>query len=78
MLPEGIKKSLEKKVTVVSEQQWYSSNEERPPSKYYIIDCFGDYCFIHTRERAKAQSIADQIWGVGFYKVKQIMTAQVR
>lgn len=40
------------------------------PSRYYIINAFGDYIFIKVRGRNKAQEIIDEVYGKGFYKVR--------
>jgi len=40
------------------------------PSRYYIVNAFGDYIFIKVRGRDKAQSIIDEVYGKGFYKVR--------
>ena len=75
MLPEGIKKSVEKKLVVVPEQQRFQDGF-KAPTKFYIIDAFNDAVFIRTRDRLKAQEIVDSIWGKGFFTVKQVVLAK--
>lgn len=41
-----------------------------PPSRYYVVNAFGDYIFVKVRERAKAQAIIDEVYGKGFYKIR--------
>lgn len=41
-----------------------------PPATFFFQNASGDYIFIHTRERAKAQAYADEHYGKGKYTVK--------
>ena len=77
MLPEGISKSVEKKLIVVPEQQRFQDGF-KAPTKFYIIDAFNDAIFIRTRDRLKAQEIVDSIYGKGFFTIKQVVVAQTR
>lgn len=77
MLPEGIKKTTLKKIVVVSEEE-RMADEFIAPTKYYIVNAFGDGVFFRTRDRATAQSLSDEVYGKGFYTVKQIIFAQAR
>ena len=39
-------------------------------SKYFVINALGDYVFIRTRDRAKAQAWVDEEYGKGKYRVR--------
>lgn len=73
---ESLDRKLASCVTVVEDFDVYS--EDKPPSKYYIMNAFGQGVYFKTRSRAKAQEICDQIYGKGFFTVKQVVVAQVR
>lgn len=74
-LPENTPKHLLKRIVVVPEQQRFQ-DDFKAPTKYFVIDCFGNACHIRTRSRTKAQEIANEIWGEGFYTVRQVVIAQ--
>lgn len=38
--------------------------------KFFYVNCLGDYIFIKTRDRAKAQAFIDEECGKGKYKVR--------
>lgn len=38
--------------------------------KFFYVNCLGDYVFIKTRDRAKAQAFIDEECGKGKYKVR--------
>lgn len=40
------------------------------PATYFIVNALGQYVFIHTRDRAKAQAYVDGEYGKGKYTVK--------
>lgn len=40
------------------------------PATYFIVNALGEYVFIHTRDRAKAQKYIDEEYGKGKYTVK--------
>lgn len=48
------------------------------PTKYYIIDAFGNGVFFRTRDRAVAQQICNEIYGEGKFLVKQVLKAVCR
>lgn len=73
---ERLDKKLAGFITVVEDFDIFS--EDIPPSKYYIMNAFGQGVYFKTRSRAKAQEICDQIYGKGFFVVKQVVVAQVR
>lgn len=71
-LPEGVKESLKKKIVIIPEEQ--RLDESMPhPSKYYVIDYFGNAVYFKTRDRATARGIADEVYGKGFFTVKQVV-----
>jgi hypothetical protein len=45
---------------------------DKPPSRYYIVDALQHFVFIVVRDRLKAQSIVDEIYGESFYRVRYI------
>lgn len=38
--------------------------------KFFYVNCLGDYIFIRTRDRAKAQAYVDDECGKGKYRVR--------
>lgn len=38
--------------------------------KFFYVNCLGDYIFIRTRDRAKAQAYVDEECGKGKYKIR--------
>lgn len=63
------------KFIVQSEEQVQVA--KTPPSRYYVINAFGDFIFLKVRERAKAQAIIDEVYGKDFYKVRFMGLAPV-
>lgn len=65
------------KTTLVKESEIEVYSEEyegfilNQPSKFSIQLATGDLLFIHCRNRADAQKYVDEIYGKGFYTVKQ-------
>jgi len=43
-----------------------------PPSRYYIVNAFGDYIFVKVRSKATAQKIIDECYGKCFYKIRSM------
>lgn len=76
-IPSAAPDNIKKKMIVVPEQQRFE-DDFRPPSLFYIIDCFGNAVFFKTRSRAKAQEMSDVVYGKQFYLVKQVMFAITR
>lgn len=56
------------KVTVVSFDQ-FSAYDFLAPATWFIKNAMGEFLFIHTRERAKAQEWVDENYGKGRYTV---------
>jgi hypothetical protein len=44
--------------------------EAATPSRYYVVNAFGDYIFVKVRGKAAAQKIIDECYGKGFYKIR--------
>ena len=59
--------SKELKTTVLSYDEYTHMID--PPSTFFIKDAIGQYVFIHTSDRAKAQEHVDEIYGKGKYTV---------
>jgi len=62
-------KSVVLKTTVVTFEQ-YTALDFNPPATFFIMNALGEYIFIHTRERLKAQTWVDEHYGKGQYTVK--------
>ena len=56
------------KTTVVSFEQ-FSAWDFLPPATFFIKNALGEFIYIHTRERAKAQAWVDDNYGKGRYTV---------
>ena len=56
------------KTTTVSFEQ-FSNYEFIPPATFFIKNALGDFVFIHTRDRKKAQEWIDENYGAGRYTV---------
>jgi hypothetical protein len=56
------------KTTNISFEQ-FSAYDFVPPATFFIRNALGEYIFIHTRERAKAQAWVDENYGKGRYTV---------
>lgn len=55
------------KTTVLTYDEY--SHMEKPPSTFFIRDAVGQYVFIHTSKREKAQAYVDETYGAGKYSV---------
>ena len=56
------------RVTVV-DFDLFSDIDFVPPATFYIRNASGDYVFVHTRSRDKAQAWVDENYGKNRYKV---------
>lgn len=65
----------EQKITILSYEQVSAFGFEAPAT-YFIVNAMGEYVFIHTRDRAKAQAWSDLEYGRGKYPVKTAKMAQ--
>lgn len=67
----------EVKTTILEEDELEVWDEELQqfivnyPSSYYIVNSLGQSVFYHCRSRADAQYACDQMYGKGFYTVRQ-------
>lgn len=50
----------------------------RDPAKYYIVNAMGDAVYYRTRSRQAAQDQADAEYGVGKYRIRVALKAEVR
>ena len=57
-------------VTLTFTEYNQAKEEKKVLPKFFYVNCLGDYVFIKTRDRAKAQSFIDEECGVGKYKVR--------
>lgn len=44
--------------------------EFSPPSRFYFVNAFGDFVFIHKGKREKAQEWLDENYGRGKYNIR--------
>lgn len=47
--------------------------DHKPPTKYYIVDCFGNGVFFKTRSRSNAQELCDILYGENFFTVREVI-----
>ena len=60
---------------------WEHELEEdsfKPPSNYYVRDCFGGRMYFKTIKRATAKKLSDIVFGVDKYQVRVEMKANIR
>lgn len=67
---------LELTITVPYEER--EDDEFKHPTTYYILNASMDGVYFKTRDRIKAQELADKIYGKGKYTVRKAIKAQVR
>lgn len=46
------------------------SGDFKPPSQFFIVNALGEGVYFHTRSRAKAQQVCNDIYGEGKYLVR--------
>ena len=51
-----------------------------PPTrcKYYIKNAMGDFTYVKTSNRGKAQARIDEVYGRGKYRVCEVIKAEIR
>lgn len=64
------------KTTTISEEERFSDNLNHP-SRYFIVNAFGEGVYFHTRSRQTAQKWADILYGEGHYIVRAAIQASV-
>ena len=57
------------KTTTVTYEN-FTDTDFKPPALYYVRTACGNYLYLHTQDRAKAQAEVDEIFGKGKYLVK--------
>ena len=63
---------------IIFDQETILLDTFKDPKKFYIINAWNDHVYFKTIKRSKAQEMADEIYGKGFYTVKTVVKAQVR
>lgn len=67
---------MDTKTTIITEEQRFD-DETRHPSKYFVVNAFGEGVYFHTRSRLQAQQWANTLYGKGFYSVRATIKASV-
>lgn len=57
-------------ITLTFTEYNQAKEEKKMLPKFFYVNCLGDYVFIKTRDRAKAQSFIDEECGKGKYRVR--------
>lgn len=57
-------------ITLTFTEYNQAKEEKKVLPKFFYVNCLGDYVFLKTRDRAKAQAFIDEECGVGKYKVR--------
>jgi hypothetical protein len=63
------------KVTIMSFEDFNNDNVKKP-SNYYTRSAMGDYYFYQTKDRAIAQQLCNELFGVGMYTVNACKTSK--
>lgn len=64
---------LATKITTISEEDRFE-DETKHPSKFFIINAFGEAIYFHTRSRLTAQQWCDKIYNrKDFFKVREVI-----
>lgn len=74
---EDVLKKFEKKIIIVSEDERWDENFKEPTA-LFIVNAMGEGIYFRTRDRLKAQEIADELYGKGFYTVRAVIKAITR
>jgi hypothetical protein len=69
--------SNELTVQYVSEEDRLSG-DFKPPSQFFIVNALGEGVYFHTRSRAKAQQVCDEIFNKGKYLVRAEVKCSLR
>jgi hypothetical protein len=77
VFPEGMSEQDRYRVSVVSEDDMHSHERDRFPSKWFVVNAFGEGVFFCVRNRSYAQKLSDMIYGRGHYTVRQLEKAYV-
>lgn len=57
-------------VTLTFTEYNQAKEDKKVLPKFFYVNCLGDYVFLKTRDRAKAQAFIDGECGAGKYKVR--------
>lgn len=57
-------------VTLTFDMYLQAKEEKLTLPKFFYVNCLGDYVFLKTRDRAKAQAFIDEECGKGKYQVR--------
>lgn len=57
-------------ITLTFDEYHAAKEEKRLLPKFFVVNALGQYVFIKTKDRAKAQSFIDEEYGKGKYKVR--------
>lgn len=57
-------------ITLTFAEYNQAKEEKKILPKFFYVNCLGDYVFIKTRDRAKAQAFIDEECGRGKYRVR--------
>jgi len=60
-------------VTLTFDMYLQAKEEKKVLPKFFYVNCLGDYVFLKTRDRAKAQAFIDEECGAGKYKVRTLV-----
>lgn len=68
---EEANKKTKGRVTLVSSE--VLDTDHKPPTKFYIVDWFGNGVFFKTRSRVEAQKLCDLLYGKNFFVVREVI-----
>ena len=57
-------------ITLTFDMYLQAKEEKLTLPKFFYVNCLGDYVFLKTRDRAKAQAFIDEECGAGKYRVR--------
>lgn len=57
-------------ITLTFTEYNQAKEEKKILPKFFYVNCLGDYVFLKTRDRAKAQAFIDEECGKGKYRVR--------
>lgn len=67
---------LKDKVVIISEDDRFADNTKHP-TKFFIVNAFGEGVYFRTRSRLQAQKWANILYGDNFYGVREAIKASV-
>lgn len=57
-------------ITMTFAEYNQAKEEKKILPKFFYVNCLGDYVFLKTRDRAKAQAFIDEECGKGKYQIR--------